>query len=172
MKKDQYGLINVDYEDIFNILYSGKIKNISKILTNKEVHEEFEKSKKLNFESFEEFSLYIKPNISVKEFDLQNQINWQMPEEYKKLNIQKWLIDQSRSNQELERINQEIILYEKYKMIDVLRFLKYLVDTLRKHNIVWGVGRGSSVSSYCLYLIGIHKINSLKYSLDIRDFLK
>ena len=57
-------------------------------------------------------------------------------------------------------------------MIDLLCYLKYLVDTMREHNIVWGVGRGSSVASYCLYLLGVHKIDSIKYELDIREFLK
>ena len=57
-------------------------------------------------------------------------------------------------------------------MIDLLYYLKYLVDTMRKNNIVWGVGRGSSVASYVLYLIGIHRIDSIKYNLDINEFLK
>jgi DNA polymerase III alpha subunit len=50
--------------------------------------------------------------------------------------------------------------------------MKYLVDTLRKNIIVWGVGRGSSVASYILYLIGVHRIDSLYYDLDIAEFLK
>ena len=57
-------------------------------------------------------------------------------------------------------------------MFDLLSYLKYLVDTMRENNIVWGVGRGSSVASYVLYLIGIHKIDSIKYNLDIHEFLK
>ena len=57
-------------------------------------------------------------------------------------------------------------------MIELLHFMKYLVDTLRKNNVVWGVGRGSSVASYILYLIGVHKVDSIKYNLDINEFLK
>jgi DNA polymerase III alpha subunit len=57
-------------------------------------------------------------------------------------------------------------------MIPVLTTMKYVVDTLRANNIVWGVGRGSSVSSYVLYLIGIHKIDSVKYDLPIDEFFK
>ena len=48
----------------------------------------------------------------------------------------------------------------------------YLVDTFSENDVVWGVGRGSSVASYCLYLIGLHKIDSIKYELDIKEFLK
>jgi DNA polymerase III alpha subunit len=43
---------------------------------------------------------------------------------------------------------------------------------MRSNNIVWGVGRGSSVASYVLYLLGVHKVDSIKYGLDIREFLK
>jgi DNA polymerase III alpha subunit len=57
-------------------------------------------------------------------------------------------------------------------MFVLLQYLKYLVDTMRKNNIIWGVGRGSSVASYVLYLIGIHRINSLYYDLSIDEFLK
>jgi DNA polymerase III alpha subunit len=57
-------------------------------------------------------------------------------------------------------------------MIIVLKFLKYLVDVCNTNNIVLGVGRGSSVASYCLYLLGVHCIDSIKYELDIKEFLK
>ena len=57
-------------------------------------------------------------------------------------------------------------------LLPVLQFLIYFVDTLRANNVVWGVGRGSSVSSFCLFLIGVHKINPLLYNLDYREFLR
>ena len=57
-------------------------------------------------------------------------------------------------------------------MIPVLKTMKYVVDTLRANNVVWGVGRGSSVSSYVLFIIGVHKIDSVKYKLPINEFFK
>jgi DNA polymerase III alpha subunit len=57
-------------------------------------------------------------------------------------------------------------------MIPVLKTMKYIVDTLRKNNVVWGVGRGSSIASYALFLIGIHKIDSIKYDIPITEFFK
>jgi DNA polymerase III alpha subunit len=48
----------------------------------------------------------------------------------------------------------------------------YLVDFMRENKIVWGVGRGSSVASYVLYLIGVHKIDSIQYDLDWTEFLR
>jgi DNA polymerase III alpha subunit len=43
---------------------------------------------------------------------------------------------------------------------------------MHEHNLIWGVGRGSSVASYVLYKIGIHKIDSLFYDLDVGEFLR
>ena len=77
-----------------------------------------------------------------------------------------------KTDDEKQRIAIEMTMFEERKMMNVLRFLIYLVDIMRKNKIVWGVGRGSSVASYVLFLIGIHKVNSLKYNLDIKEFLK
>jgi DNA polymerase III alpha subunit len=94
-----------------------------------------------------------------------------MPTEYKTLDIEAFLVNQC-PKENYERLIEEIELFRQHNMTDLLRYLKYLVDTMREHNIVWGVGRGSSVASYCLYLIGVHKIDSIKYNLDIKEFLK
>lgn len=97
--------------------------------------------------------------------------NWLMPREYKELDIENYLVDLCpKENQ--DRLTQELDLYRKNRMIPVLQAMKYIVDTLRKHNIVWGVGRGSSVASYALFLLGVHKIDSVKYDLPIGEFFK
>lgn len=72
----------------------------------------------------------------------------------------------------VDRVELELSLYKARNLYPVLQLMIYIVDTMRKHKIVWGVGRGSSVASYVLYLIGIHKIDSIKYDLNIREFLK
>ncbi len=43
---------------------------------------------------------------------------------------------------------------------------------MRDNEVIWGVGRGSSVASYVLYLIGIHKVDSMYYDLPINEFLR
>jgi DNA polymerase III alpha subunit len=97
--------------------------------------------------------------------------NWFVPSEYKTMDIEEFLINQC-PKENLDRLAQELELYRDNNMLDVLRAMKYLVDTLRTNNIVWGVGRGSSVASYALYLIGVHKIDSIKYNLPIEEFFK
>ena len=101
-----------------------------------------------------------------------NQNTWFMPDEYKNMDIAKWLLDLCRNETELQRTGAELLMYAERDLLDLLRYLKYFVDTLRANNIVWGVGRGSSVASFVLYLIGVHKINSIKYNLDIEEFIR
>ena len=67
---------------------------------------------------------------------------------------------------------QELRLFAKHDMIPMLKTMKYVVDTLRANNVVWGVGRGSSVASYVLHIIGVHKIDSVKYNIPIEEFFK
>jgi DNA polymerase III alpha subunit len=111
-------------------------------------------------------------NISIEEFDAVSQQNWYMPEEYKRLDIAKYVLDQCVSDVELQRVGQELLLYQQYELFPLLRYCKYLVDIMTEHKIVWGVGRGSSVASYVLFLIGIHRINSIRYDLSIDEFLR
>jgi len=96
---------------------------------------------------------------------------WFIPSEYKTMDIQKYLVDLC-PKENYDRLHTELNLYREYDMLDVLCAMKYIVDTLRSNNIVWGVGRGSSVASYALYLIGVHKIDSVKYNLPIEEFFK
>ena len=110
--------------------------------------------------------------IDVDEYHKQNQSNWRMPIDYKDLDIAEYLLKLCKTDAELQRVGAELLLYQERDMFDLLRFLVYIVDVMREQDIVWGVGRGSSVASYVLYLIGVHKIDSLYYDLDIAEFLR
>ncbi len=99
---------------------------------------------------------------------------WFIPYEYQNIDIEDWVWKQVDSDNEerVFRVATELELFKIHNMVPVLKAMKYIVDTLRKNNIVWGVGRGSSVASYVLYLIGVHKIDSIKYNLPIEEFFK
>jgi DNA polymerase III alpha subunit len=98
--------------------------------------------------------------------------NWNMPNEYRDLDITQYLINCTNTQIEKTRVYEELSLFEERGMLIVLKFLKFLVDMCDENDIVLGVGRGSSVASYCLYLLGVHRIDSIKYELDIKEFLK
>ena len=108
----------------------------------------------------------------MEQFDADQQDVWFMPQEYREFDIAKYLLDKCQTEQQYTRVVEELELFIQYNMINLLCYIKYLVDTLRENKVLWGVGRGSSVASYCLYLLGVHKIDSIKYELDIREFLK
>lgn len=111
-------------------------------------------------------------NCSVPEWHAQQQATWHMPDEYKALDIAAHVLSLCTSEAELQRCGEELLLYQERDLFDLLRYLKYLVDTMVANNIIWGVGRGSSVASYTLYKLGVHRIDSLYYKLDVREFLR
>jgi DNA polymerase III alpha subunit len=69
-------------------------------------------------------------------------------------------------------VAEELVLFQDQNLFELLKYLKYLTDVIHKNRIVCGVGRGSSVASYVLYLLGVHRIDSMRYGLDIREFLR
>jgi len=96
---------------------------------------------------------------------------WFIPDEYLQLDLRDYIIKKTPGHA-IERVQKELDLYEEMDLFNVLKFLIYLVDSMRKNNQVWGVGRGSSVSSYVLFIIGVHRIDPLKYNLAIEEFLR
>ena len=101
-----------------------------------------------------------------------NPTNWFIPDSYKNIDIEQWCLDKCMTDTEVNRVELELTEFKSRNLYPVLQCMIYIVDTLRANNIVWGVGRGSSVSSYVLFLIGVHKIDSIKYGLDIKEFLR
>jgi len=174
MTINEYGAILVSSTEMFDALYTGKIKTFKNIHVDQTTVDQFNTAKDLNRDNFEYLNTYKDPNTSLKQFDLDLQNDWFMPEEYKStsLNIVEHLLSLCKTDVETNRVLEELELFVQYDMIELLGYLKYLVDTMRENSLVWGVGRGSSVASYCLYLLGVHKIDSIKFELDIREFLK
>lgn len=115
-------------------------------------------------------------------------LGWKIPDEYKNIDLYEHIVDlcyeecvkqdwsyENDSEKIITRgtrIQEEFNLFKKLDLLPVLRALLYIINTLRTLSVTWGVGRGSSVSSYILYLIGVHDVDSVKYDIDIRDFLR
>lgn len=169
MLKDKYGQIIYSENDLVELYLTNTDLTFSRpIISDKTIN--FDRD--LNIDYLPKVVQYINSDVSIEAFDLENQSNWHMPEEYKNFDIAQYVLDQCENQAEMQRAGQELLLYQERDMFVLLRYLKYLVDTMRANNIVWGVGRGSSVSSFVLFLIGVHKINSLYYDLEIEEFLK
>lgn len=111
-------------------------------------------------------------NIAVPDYDALKQREWFMPDEYKNLDIAEYVLGLCETQDKLQRAGQELLMFQERNLFDLLRYLKYLVDTLKNNRVIWGVGRGSSVASYVLYLLGVHRVDSMFYDLDPAEFLR
>lgn len=111
-------------------------------------------------------------DMTVAEFDVLKQNSWHMPDAYRHMDIVEHILSLCGTDAQLQRCGQELLLFQERNLFDLLRYLKYLVDTLRAHRMIWGVGRGSSVASYVLYLLGVHRIDSIYYDLEPTEFLR
>jgi DNA polymerase III alpha subunit len=117
--------------------------------------------------------------IGVKQEAAPLSLEWNIPIEFQTLNVFEYVIDKYIGlTQDLsdipardERLYQELLRFQELGLVDVLRTMIYIVHKLTEENVVWGVGRGSSVSSYVLYVIGVHDVDSFNYGLDMNDFL-
>lgn len=172
MHINKYGEVFLNLEEVFENLYSGKIKNFQNIVLDNAVVDQFNNAVDANKDDFGRLATYRPPTEDVDLFDEANQCTWFMPDEYITSNLVDELYNKCTTQDQKNRVDQELELFIQHGMFDMLFYLKYLVDTMRANNIVWGVGRGSSVASYVLFLMGVHKIDSLKFNLDIHEFLK
>ena len=111
-------------------------------------------------------------SVSVADYDNSAQSKWFMPQEYQELDIAAHVLSLCKTEYELQRVGPELLLFQERNMFDILKYMKYLVDTMQANNVIWGVGRGSSVASYVLHLLGVHRINSMFYELDPEEFLR
>ena len=169
-KRNDFGDCVYTESDVLELIYSDPTFDISRLQI--ESPEQYLTALKELGIDLPVLTVPVKRTESLKEFDQQNIADWHMPQEYHELDMLKYLLDRCGSDQERARVEEEYQLFEQKGFTKVLQFLVYFIDTLRQHNIVWGVGRGSSVSSFCLFLIGVHKINPLLYNLDHREFLR
>ncbi len=183
MKTDELGIPRFSNRDLMDMIYTGHVDKCHMVLCDpSDDIDRFNTA--MEEQGLPTLTKYVPLDVDEKTFDGVCQSEWFMPEEYKNLDIHKWckakLMEQLQTTSygttelstERLRIDDEINAFTERGMLDVLRYMVYLVDFMRKNNIVWGVGRGSSVASYVLYLIGIHKINPIQYGLDWHEFLR
>jgi DNA polymerase III alpha subunit len=174
MKYDKYGQAYTTENELCDMLYQNP--NLMLDLFYVEDAGTFNDAVAKTYADFVQLKKYLpldyKEDVPIELFDWQQQQIWHMPAEYLELDIAQHVLNLCSTEAELQRVGKELLLFQERELFNLLRYLKYFVDTMRKNNIVWGLGRGSSTASYILYLLGVHKINSLFYDLPIEEFLK
>jgi len=171
IETNMYGQAILSSDNLRDLLLQGK--NISHL--NVKVDRDIELFQEFQAELLSETITFLgapEENLTFDEFHQKCADEWIFPAIYQTIDVHTWLLDKCKTQEEIDRVNEEYVLYEERDLIMLLRLFIFLVDYMRKNKFVWGVGRGSSVSSYILYLIGVHRVNSLKYGFDIKDYLK
>jgi DNA polymerase III alpha subunit len=172
MKTDHLGQMIFSEDDCVNMLMRGHSMPVNGMLVDASVDLETAALILDHVPTFVKYNELAMQAVTVEEFDHQNQSRWLMPDEYKNLDIAEYVLGLCESEAALQRVGEELLLYQARDLFDLLRYLKFLVDLMQENNLIWGVGRGSSVASYVLYLLKIHRIDSLHYNLDIAEFLR
>lgn len=174
LKTDDLGIPRFTHQNLIDLIYSGNIEKCHVVLCDPSDNiDQF--NSVMEQQGLPGFQKYIPIDVSQKEFDNACQSEWLMPDKYKNISDRAlWhlLVGRCKEDSQTIRVTEEFAEFKSRNLLNLLRYMLYLVDFMRENNIVWGVGRGSSVSSYILYLIGVHKINSIKYNLDWREFLR
>ena len=173
MKTNKFGEIVYGEDDICTLLMQGRnVFELEHLTVDTDVNIEQLMSLLEDPGMLMTWTLPADNNISVSEFDHQRQSHWFMPDEYKSLDIAEYVLGLCSTQEQLQRCGQELMLFQERNLFDLLRYLKYLVDVMNQHEVIWGVGRGSSVASYVLYKLGVHRIDSMFYDLDPQEFLR
>jgi hypothetical protein len=172
MIQNKFGEMIFNESDICDLVMQGRdMCSMKNVLVDNSVNLE----KAADFlETFPDFvpHTFTDNTVSVKDWDSVNQQTWHMPKEYKELDIAAYVLGLCTNEAELQRCGEELLLYQERDLFNLLRYLKYLVDVMIENKIIWGVGRGSSVASYVLYKLGVHRIDSLFYNLNVQEFLR
>ena len=168
--RDQYGRTYITEDDAVDLLYQNPDLDLAKLVFDDA--SKFNESVQRTYYDISNLNVLESLGLSVEEYDKNNQAFWYMPEKYFKMDVAKYILDLCTTQEQLQRVGDELMLFLEKDLFDVLKLLIYISDTAKKNDVVLGVGRGSSVSSYVLYLIGIHKVDSMLYDLDIKEFLK
>lgn len=172
MKSDKFGQMIFGEHDVVHLYMQGHdMAVLDHLLVDNSVDLETAASILNNVPAFVQYD-ELAQQQTVEEWDHRCQANWYMPEEYKQLDIAAHVLGLCNSDAELQRVGQELLLFQERNLFDLLKYLKYLVDVMQHNRLIWGVGRGSSVASFVLYKLGVHRIDSLHYELDPAEFLR
>jgi hypothetical protein len=173
MKQNKFGELVFLEDDVCDLLMQGRdIDSLKNLIVDPSVNIEDLIMHVERPDSLLTWTFPYNQKTSVPEFHAAQQLMWHMPDEYKTLDIAEHILGLCNSEAELQRCGEELLLFQERNLFSLLRYLKYLVDVMTTNRVIWGVGRGSSVASYVLYKLGVHRIDSLYYKLDCHEFLR
>lgn len=106
-------------------------------------------------------------------------MTWDIPKKYRDIDLKQYLLSRlaefwikhpEDKVKYSDRVIKELEEIQVRGMEMLVKTLIYMVDELRKSNTVWGVGRGSSCASLVLFLIGLHKVDPIRFNIPLTEF--
>ena len=109
-------------------------------------------------------------------------MSWDIPKEYSDIDLEKfiiskldlWAVFNLKTTDEYDtyeiRVKNELVEIGLRGIEMIFKTIIFMIDELKSSKTVWGVGRGSSCASLVLYLIGLHKVNPIKYGIPMTEF--
>lgn len=177
MITNEYGQVFFSVDEITEYMYSDITNMINYLDDTAEIEKWNQHCKHFEIETVTQEPVL---QTDVKQYHQILSQNWVTPEPYNSIDINKILIDRMEL---LEIATPEYTTYltqeieHWYTLFpqgpeDLWKFLHYMIETCKEHDIVTGVGRGSSVSSLVLYLLDVHCVDPVKYNLNYKEFLR
>jgi DNA polymerase III alpha subunit len=80
--------------------------------------------------------------------------------------------DDTPDDEHEERLMMELDYFIRANHQHFLIKIRDLIESFKKDGVVWGVGRGSSCSSYVMYLLEVHDVNPITYNISFSEFSK
>ena len=174
MITDEYGNCLFETKEALDLIYSGE--SINQMMLDDATETSRYNANATHFE-LDQMPKPLQINMPVDEYHTLLSSTWIMPEQYESMDIELYLTGQMSQRKMIDdvyidRLAIELDEYTQRNMIHILKYLIYMMDVCKQNNIVTGIGRGSSVSSLVLYLIGTHHIDPVKYKLSYKEFLR
>src|SRR6056300_404009 len=119
MRYDAVGQAWCTSAELCDLLYKNPDLDITNFLV--EDGHKFNHSVRTLFAEIPLLKNYTEWSGDVDEFHNAKQAQWLMPDEYKQLDIAKWLLEQCTEEQELQRVGAELLLYQERNLFDLLR---------------------------------------------------
>jgi DNA polymerase III alpha subunit len=179
MNVNEYGQVAFGTEEIIQKIYSQEWQTVLGFMESiDEVAKWNEHCARFELQPVE---IINKPEQDLIQYHQQRNFQWKMPKQYMDFDPIKFF------GTELERRSLNTQEYVNYLVGEIeawgkvmspqsslllWKFLNYLMAVCKEKDIVTGVGRGSSVSSLTLYLLGVHAVDPVKYKLNYEEFLR
>lgn len=128
-----------------------------------------------SYNRFADRPIDVKTKLDISQIDPDQ---WNIPDSYNQIELESYFENKLSEwtgydyERRKLRVEHELAAFRATDQEIVLRLMIYIVDTLMENDCVWGIGRGSSVSCFLLYLIGVHDIDSVEFDLSFKDFMK